>query len=54
MCQALIHWLQFVKIDFLTAAHVKDVDIGVEINVGIGLGDGVKNEVGGDYVPATR
>ena len=43
-----------MKIDFLTAAHVKDVDIGVEINVGIGLGDGVKNEVGGDYGPATR
>ena len=43
-----------MKIDFLTAAHVKDVDIGVEINVGIGPGDGIKNEVGGDYVPARR
>ena len=41
-----------MKIDFLTAAHVKDDDIDVVINVGIGLGDGVKVEVGGDSVPS--
>ena len=43
-----------MEIVFFTPAHVKDDDIDVVINVGIGLGDGVKNEVGGDYVPATR
>ena len=43
-----------MKIDFLTAAHVKDVDIGVEINVGIGLGHGVKVEVGADYFPSVQ
>ena len=41
-----------MEIGFFTPAHVKDDDIDVVINVGIGLGDGVKVEVGGDSVPS--
>ena len=53
-------WLHPCRFGFSTIVHLNFIIYvnahcsGIEINVGIGLGDGVKNEVGGDYVPARR